>query len=411
VVPVPARSRTAVTAVSARTALGDLDATFAALLGGRSAAAPLGGALGRRFPGAHAALVREPGAAARAPAPEADLLRGHGALLAACARAAHEEGGASAIERERVALFVAFGMVDSGVEDLGPAVLASRGEDGSLDLRRFFATGFRSIHPLWPLSMLANVAAGLVSIELDLRGEGIVLACDADATVHALGAARDAMAAGTAAGALVAGVGEMVRAESLMRLELEGRLARGPAHPFDPEGRGASPGEGGACLLLEEAAAAEARGRRPLGFLAGVGTAHGAATGGGPDAGALERAARAALEEAGLGPGGVDAVFAAADGNVADAEEAEALRRVFGGDPPPILATRGPLGQLKAGGPAVDVGLALRALAEGRFPPAAAGAPRGRSFRSGAPDRVLVLARGGLGSAGAILVEGPRCAS
>ena len=80
----------------------------------------------------------------------------HGDLLDRVVRAAHDRASFADLPREAISLYIALGMVDSPPEDLEPAIAASRDASGAFDLARFFASGFRSIHPHWPLRMLSN---------------------------------------------------------------------------------------------------------------------------------------------------------------------------------------------------------------------------------------------------------------
>jgi 3-oxoacyl-(acyl-carrier-protein) synthase len=320
------------------------------------------------------------------------MLGHHGRILAAAARAAHDEAGFAALRREDVGLFAAMGSVDPAAADLAPAVLASRPAGGAFDLARFFESGFRAIHPLWPLKMLNNVAAGQVAIDLDVRGEGLVLASDADAGTQTLGEALDAIADGVVRGALAGGVSEQLSPHSLARRRL--RVPEAAAASASPLG------EGGAVLALEAPGSAADRGARVLALLAGAGSAF-AAGGPGDLADALERAARDALEDAGRRPADVDAVFAGGD----DGAVAEALRRLLGprARDAARVSTRGAIGDLLAGAAAADVAIAVRAIRAGALPPAAGGAPR-----RARPACVLVLAHGAAGGAGALVVEAAR---
>jgi 3-oxoacyl-(acyl-carrier-protein) synthase len=200
-------------------------------------------------------------------------------VLAACADRAHAQARGGEVPREDVGLYVATGMVDAALEDLAPAILASRDGAGRLDVARFFAAGFRAIHPLWPLAMLNNVAVGQVAADLDVRGDNLVFACEADAGVRAFQEALAALEEGAVRLALVGGVAEPVSPASLARRRLRGQ--------------GAPPGEGGAVVALEHPDSARGRGVRVLGWVAAAALASGE--------GALAAAERAATEAAGAG--------------------------------------------------------------------------------------------------------------
>lgn len=296
----------AITAAALRTALGD-DAGLVCrrIRAGETALAPVQGFDASGFgEGIVAAQIWT-----QPETPEDDpalrILGPHGRLLDAIALQAHAAAGLDGLPREQVGLFVALGMVDAPVEDLAAAALAARDGGGAMSLRTFFGGAYRQIHPLWPLSMLNNVAAGQIAIDLDIRGDNLVLASDATAGVRALLEAAWSVESGACRAALAAGVSGRATHAAHAR-----RVLRG----------GDALGEGGATLVLERAPDARARGAEILGFVRGGASAFGQ--------GASARAARRARLDAGV-PG------AASE--------------------PPCPQ----LGDLGAGGPAVAAALAL----------------------------------------------------
>jgi 3-oxoacyl-[acyl-carrier-protein] synthase II len=124
-----------------------------------------------------------------------------------------------------------------------------------------------------------------------------------------------------------------------------------PCRPFRRSRGGLSLGEGAGVLVLETAASARARGATPLAELAGAAASCDAhhMTAPLPDGNAAARAAREALEEAGLPPEAVDFVNAHGTGTPHnDAAEWAALHRVFGdrAGHVPVEATKALLGHL-----------------------------------------------------------------
>lgn len=226
--------------------------------------------------------------------PALRILGRHGRALEPVLRAAHTEGRGAQVARERIGLFLALGMVDAEPDDLVPAVRASRDAQGNFDLQRFFGGAFRSIHPLWPLAMLNNVAAGQFAIDLDIRGDNLVLASDADAGVRAVLEAMRAIQAGTIDAAVVGGSAEAIGAFGMQRFELEGR------------GADYEPGEGCGAWLLASTTCASAIGATPRARLLGAATAYGATPdGSGATEEAWSRAIDIALADANLGPAAV----------------------------------------------------------------------------------------------------------
>ena len=274
----------AVTAMEVATALGSLAQTRTAVGDGASALAPLDdlGVTGWRG-------ARLPGTQATEGDPALRVLGRHGRALEPVLHAVHEAAGFADVARERVGLFLALGMVDAEVQDLAPAVRASRARDGAFDLSRFFHRGFRSIHPLWPLSMLNNVAAGQLAIDLDIRGDNVVLASDAVAGIRAIAEATRALQAGACDVALVAGAAETVGIFGLARWRHEG-------HRED-----FTPGEGAGAWALCHTDRLPGSAAHAQAYVRGAATSFGrAAHGPGPDVPAVMRAIRTASTHADL---------------------------------------------------------------------------------------------------------------
>ena len=129
--------------------------------------------------------------------------------------------------------------------------------------------------------------------------------------------------------------------------------SRSAARPFDRDRTGFLAAEGSTVVALEGAAAAAARGARPLARLVAweqafdpTASAHGWGTGGE----ALAARLAAGLARRGVEPASIDRVVSGASGSVAgDALEAAVLRRLFAGRIPPVLAPKGVTGE-HAGG-------------------------------------------------------------
>jgi 3-oxoacyl-[acyl-carrier-protein] synthase II len=135
------------------------------------------------------------------------------------------------------------------------------------------------------------------------------------------------------------------------------------ARPFDTRRNGFLLGEGGAILV------AGAGTRRPYGFLSGFGMARvrdASISDWGSDETGVVTAMKAAIDDAELTPGAIDAVYASANGSRrGDALEERALRALFGSRIPPVVATKGLFGEYAAGG-ALHLAAALIALHDQR---------------------------------------------
>ncbi|GII60790.1 actinorhodin polyketide beta-ketoacyl synthase [Sphaerisporangium krabiense] len=188
--------------------------------------------------------------------------------------------------------------------------------------------------------------------------------------------------------------------------------------PFDADACGYVPGEGGAMLIMEDAATARERGARPYGALAGHGATFDPRPGPGhPPVSNLRRAITLALQDAGVEPGEVDVVFADALGvPERDRLEAQAISAVFGPHGVPVTAPKTMTGRLYAGGAPLDVATALLAVRDGVIPPTVGVRAAAPSYeldlvrstaRDGPVRNALVLATGHGGFNAALLLTAP----
>lgn len=214
---------------------------------------------------------------------------------------------------------------------------------------------------------------GQVSIRHKMRGPCGVLCAEQAGGLDAIGQARR-LTRGGARLVVTGGTDASLCPYGLTAQLSTGRLSTvgDPARaylPFDQEASGYLPGEGGAILVLENAAAARDRGARRrygtvLGYAAGFDPAPGS---GRPPA--LHRTVLRALADAGLQPDAIDVVFADGLGVPADDRaEAEVICAVFGARGIPVTVPKVLTGRLYGGGAALDVATALLALRDGVVP-------------------------------------------
>jgi 3-oxoacyl-[acyl-carrier-protein] synthase II len=143
--------------------------------------------------------------------------------------------------------------------------------------------------------------------------------------------------------------------------------------PFDAARNGFVMGEGGFMVVLEAEPHCAARGGQVFAEVLGVGTASASLpiNAWPTDSRALVRTMRLALDDAGLLPDAVDAVYASANGTrLLDRHEAHALRELFGDRAVPVTSIKGALGEFAAAG-AASLAAALLCGATRRLPPIA----------------------------------------
>lgn len=262
------------------------------------------------------------------------------------------------------------------------------------------------------------VNTGQISIRHALRGPSSALVTEQAGGLDAIGHARRSALAGTPV-MVTGGVDSALDPWGFVAQQAGGRLSTGtdPATaylPFSSAAAGHVPGEGGAVLVLEDAAAAQARGAHTVyGEIAGYAATFDAAPGS-PRPPGLARAAGLALADAGLTPADVDVVFADGAGvPELDRAEAAAITGLFGRCGVLVTAPKALTGRLYAGGGPVDVATALLALRDGVVPPTpTTGVPDdyGIDLVTGSPRQTqlgtaLVLARGRWGFNAAVVVR------
>jgi 3-oxoacyl-[acyl-carrier-protein] synthase II len=401
--------------------------TWEALLAGRSGIRPIRGFEAGGFSCQAAAMVEGAEAAGVDAYPRwARISDLHSHLLLRCAREAFAESrlGTASIPGEDLGCYLGIGMIDYRVEELLPAVLASRDTDGALEMAAFFSGGYQEIHPLWLLSKLNNIALCQVAIELELCGENAVFSPGAEAGAQAILEGAEAIREGRARAVLAGGVSEKVCPGALARAHLQGVLDTVPGgngaacRPFAAYRGGTILGEGCALLCLERRTSADERGVPYVACVAGHGSAFGAAPGSrGAAAQAIAGAMREALRRAGITPPDVDVLIAHGDGTEGgDAQEIEAIHQVFAAclDRVRVFASKGALGHLQAAGPPLDAVLGMCMLRTGTIPPTLQPAPvdprvgfplvTGRPLQA-SPRHVMVNGRGHAGQCASLILR------
>lgn len=288
--------------------------------------------------------------------------------------------------------------------------------------RRGVEAGPKYVKPLDFANSVINAAAGQAAIWHHLRGINSTVTGGGSAGIQALAQACDLIRAGHAQ-ALLAGGAEELSFEGLLGFARAGLLApasdtAAPApEPFAAGRDGFTLAEGAALLLLEEAAAATARGARILGRVRGHGAAFDPGRFAAPEAAAetIARAIDVGLDDAGLGAAEIDLLVVSASGLPGlDRAEALALRSVFGDrlERLPWLAPKRVLGETLGAGGAFAALVALAALGRGETPaqPGAEPDPALPALRpAGQPARLggnnaLVLGLGLDGGAAALVL-------
>ncbi|AZQ37986.1 ketosynthase chain-length factor [Streptomyces cyaneochromogenes] len=315
---------------------------------------------------------------------------------------------------------------DAGVEpgelpafDMGVVTASSSGgfEFGQGELRKLWSQGSEYVSAYQSFAWFYAVNSGQISIRNGMKGPSGVVVSDQAGGLDALAQARRQIRKGTPL-VVSGGVDASICTWGWVAQLAGGRLSTSddPARayvPFDAEARGHVPGEGGAILIVEDAAAARRRGARVYGEIAGYAATFDPGPETGRDPG-LGKAIELALADAGAQPSDIDVVFAdAAAVPELDRAEAEAINAVFGPRGVPVTAPKTMTGRLYSGAAALDVATALLAVQDGVIPPTSnvePAADHDLDLVTGEPRRLpvrsaLVLARGHGGFNSALVVR------
>lgn len=243
--------------------------------------------------------------------------------------------------------------------------------------------GPRKVGPYFIPQVIANLAAGQVAIDLDLRGPSYATTSACASSTHALGDAADWIRLGRTPLMVAGGAEATVTAlgiagfAAMFALSRRNDAPEKASRPWDRGRDGFVCSEGAATLLLESLSHAKARGAKIYAELTGYGAscdAHHITAPGGDGA---ARAMRMALADAKLDKSDIDYVNAHATSTpVGDVQEAKSIMQVFGShasDHAPdkklwVSSTKSHMGHLLGAAGAVEAAICALAIAEGRVP-------------------------------------------
>ena len=284
----------------------------------------------------------------------------------------------------RVGCHIGAGLIAADVDELTAALAASTASDGSFDIGRWGETGMQNLTPLWMLKYLPNMLACHVTIIHDCQGPSNTITCAEASGGLSIGESMRVIERGDADCCLSGGAESKLNPMGLLRQEFAGRIAKAcgetdPAtivRPFAEDAGGTVVGEGGGILVLEAESSARGRGVRIHAELAGFGAAHAAAFDGAgmeldPAGEEIAAAIEAALEDAGVPAGEVDAIAPYGSGIPSiDAVERAGLAKVFRDRVAsiPLITTVPNVGSCAAGAGAIPVAVAAQCLATQRLP-------------------------------------------
>jgi 3-oxoacyl-[acyl-carrier-protein] synthase II len=271
-------------------------------------------------------------------------------------------------ERDNTGVFIGVGL--GGLETLEKFALVVHEKGPS------------KVSPYFIPAVIANLAAGQVSIAFDLRGPSLSHTSACASSAHAIGEAlrwiqrgdADVMIAGGAEATIcpvgIAGFSAMF---ALSRRNAEPERA---SRPWDKDRDGFVCGEGAGTLVLESLTRAKKRGARILGEVTGYFATSDAyhITKPAPDGAGAARAMERALKDARLAPEQIDYINAHGTSTpMGDVEEAKAVAKVFGNHATShklwMSSTKSMIGHLLGAAGAVEAAICLKTLETGIIPP------------------------------------------
>jgi act minimal PKS chain-length factor (CLF/KS beta) len=265
------------------------------------------------------------------------------------------------------------GIYDSG--DMGVATAGASGglEYGQRELDNLWTAGPEHVSVYMSFAWFYAVNTGQISIRHALRGPAGVMVGDQAGGLDAVAQARRTIRKGSRL-IVSGGMDSSFCPYGWVSRISGGTLStsddpRSAYLPFDVRARGHVPGEGGAILVVEDAAGARARSARPYGEIAGYGSTFDAAARHGGGSG-LRRAVEAALADAAASAADIGVVFADGSGTPGDDRiEAETISAVFGPRAVPVTVPKTMTGRMNSGGAPADLACALLSLRDGIIPP------------------------------------------
>jgi 3-oxoacyl-[acyl-carrier-protein] synthase II len=248
-------------------------------------------------------------------------------------------------------------------------------EDGCRVLQ---ARGGMRLNPFFMPIILANLAAGQVSIAFGLKGYTSTVTTACAAATQAIGEATEIIrrgsaevmiAGGTEAGITAIGVAGFAVMKALTSRNEEPAKA---SRPFDANRDGFVPSEGAGVLILESLQHALSRGAPILAEIVGFGISSDAYHAVAIDSGGAMRAMRLAIADAGLAPGDIDYINAHGTSTpLNDVSETQAIKGLFGDHAYKVCisSTKSMIGHLLGAAGGVEAIACVKTLNEGIIHP------------------------------------------
>lgn len=237
------------------------------------------------------------------------------------------------------------------------------------DFEQWADKGLTQVEPLWLLKYLPNMPASHVAIFNDLQGPSNSLTVREASANLAVAEAVTIIRRGTADAMVAGSTGSRIHPLRTIHVAMQEQLAVGngapekACRPFDADRSGMVMGEGAGVLMLEEEEFAKARGANILGEVLGYASSSVANARGVADyETAIANVLQMSLNVAGLQPSDIAHVHAHGLSTInCDAQEAAAIKQVFG-EQTPVVAAKSYMGNLGAGSGIVEIAASMLAI-------------------------------------------------
>jgi 3-oxoacyl-[acyl-carrier-protein] synthase II len=236
------------------------------------------------------------------------------------------------------------------------------------------------VSPNFLPNVLVDSASGQLAISLGIKGPNYAVVSACATGSHAIGEAAELIKRGDADAVLAGGAEACMHPlilagfTAMRGLAMEDEDPPRASRPFDATRAGFVMGEGACVFVLEELAAAEARGARIYGEVLGYGASNDAhhMAQPEPEAKGVADMMRIALERAGVEPGQVGYINAHGTSTpLGDLAETKAIKDVFGDHAYKLAvsSTKSMMGHTFGAAGAIEAMMCVLALHEGVLPP------------------------------------------
>jgi 3-oxoacyl-[acyl-carrier-protein] synthase II len=244
----------------------------------------------------------------------------------------------------------------------------------------FFQRGPERVSPFLVPMMLPDSAAGMVAIQLGVRGPNMAVVSACASGTNAIGEATEAIRRGSADVIITGGAESVIVPIAMAGLGVMKALStrndepEKASRPFDMGRDGFVMGEGAASLILESLEHARARGAQIMGEIKGYGTSNDAFHISAPAVNGEGAALcmQTALDDAGLSASDIGYINAhGTSTQLNDKSETAAIKTVFGSHAYtiPVSSTKSMTGHLLGAAGALEAVICVKTLQEGVLPP------------------------------------------